>query len=451
MDLTDVDIRRMFPFQATKSYLVTRVEETLGLLFADHWPYRQYATARGVRHLPVHEALAARGACFGEAAGFERPLFYSTQDQCAAGVVPTLDLGWGRQHWFTNVAAEHAAIRQNVAVMDMSPFGKIRVVGRDALAVLQRVCANDVDIPAGRLVYTQWLNSRGGVEADLTVARLAENVFMVVTSAFALTRDLAWLERHIPEDAHCSAIDVTSAEACFAVAGPRARELLAPIVSVDLSNKAFPFAAVMEAELGMARVRLHRVSYVGELGWEIYVATDMARHAFSNIDKRRLELGGSLAGMLAIDCCRIEKAYRHFGHDIAGDDHVLEAGLGFAVKPDKPVGPFGHFIGRDAVLKKRQEGFTKRMVQLMLEDPMPMLFHNEPIIRDGAVAGYVTSGAYGHHLGASVGLGFVSCQSDEQDDDVLKSKFQIEIAGSRFDARASLTSLYDPQSRRMRL
>jgi len=451
MDLTDVDIRRMFPFQATKSYLVNRVEETLGLLFADHWPHRQYATARGVRHTPVHEALAARGGCFGEAAGFERPLFYATDEQRAAGMKPVLTVGWGRQRWFANVAGETAAIRSNVAVMDMSPFGKIRVVGRDAFAVLQRVCANDVGVPVGRLVYTQWLNSRGGIEADLTVTRLSETEFLIVTSAAAVTRDLAWLERHIPEDANCSAIDVTSGEACFAVAGPRARELLAPIVSVDLSNTAFPFGSVRMAELGMAPVRLHRVSYVGELGWEIYVSTDMARLVFSTIERRLRELDGAMAGMLAIESCRIEKAYRHFGHDIAGDDHVLEAGLGFAVRINKPAGPLGHFIGRDAVLRKQEKGLTKRMVQVLLGDPDHMLYHNEPIIRDGSVAGYVTSGAYGHHLGASVGLGFVFCQSDEQDQDILNSNYQIEIAGRRVDARASLQPIYDPQSRRMRL
>jgi 4-methylaminobutanoate oxidase (formaldehyde-forming) len=451
MDLSDVDIRRMFPFQATKSYLVARVEETLGLLFADHWPYRQYATSRAVRHTPAHEALAARGGCFGEATGFERPLFYATAEQMAAGTAPELTFGWERQPWFANVAREHAAIRENVAVIDMSPFGKIRVVGRDAFAVLQRICANDIDVPVGRLVYTQWLNARGGIEADLTVTRFSETEFLIVTSAAAVTRDMAWLQRHIPEDANCSAIDVTSGEACFAVAGPRARELLAPIVCIDLSNPAFPFGSVRTAELGMAPVRLHRVSYVGELGWEVYVATDMARHVFSTIERRLQELGGAMAGILAMDSCRIEKAYRHFGHDIASDDHVLEAGLGFAVKVNKPAGPYGHFIGRAAVTRKQETGLTKRMVQVLLDDPQQMLYHNEPILRDGTIAGYVTSGAYGHQLGASVGLGFVSCAPDEQDHDVVSSKYQIEIAGSRKSARASLSSMYDPQSRRMRL
>jgi 4-methylaminobutanoate oxidase (formaldehyde-forming) len=261
---------------------------------------------------------------------------------------------------------------------------------------------------------------------------------------------MAWLQRHTPDQAQCWAVDVTSGEACFAVAGPRARELLAPIVSIELSSAAFPFGAVRNAELGMAIVRLHRVSYVGELGWEVYVACDMARHVFAVIDQRLRELGGSMAGMLAIDSCRIEKAYRHFGHDIAGDDHVLEAGLGFAVKTEKPAGSLGPFIGRGAVLRKREQGLTKRMVQVLLEEPNHMLYHNEPIVRDGQIAGYVTSGAYGHHLGASVGLGFVSCRADEREQDILNSKYQVEIAGTRVAARASLSPLYDPQSRSMR-
>lgn len=450
LDLSDVDIRRMFPFQATKSYLVRRVEETLGLLYADHWPYRQYATARGARHTSAHEALQALGGCFGEAAGFERPLFYWTEAQRTNGAAPPLTFGWERQAWFDNVAAEHHAIRNEVAMLDMSPFGKIRLAGRDAMDVLQRLSGNDIDVPAGRLVYTQWLNARGGIEADLTVARLDETEFLVVTSASAIVRDLAWLTRHIPDDAHCHAFDLTASEACFAVAGPRAREMLAPLVSLDLSNAAFPFGSVRAGEIGMAPVRLHRVSYVGELGWEIYVATDMARHVFSMLSQRLLEVGGRMAGTLAMDACRLEKAYRHFGHDIAGDDHVLEAGLGFAVKTGKRGSLFGDFIGREAVLRKRETGLGKRLLQVRLNDPAPMLYHNEPIIRDGAIAGYVTSGGYGHHLGASVGLGFVACQPNETDADMLRSKYLVEVAGKTHEAQASVTAFYDPASKRMR-
>jgi 4-methylaminobutanoate oxidase (formaldehyde-forming) len=342
------------------------------------------------------------------------------------------------------------AFRRNVAMIDMSPFGKIRVVGRDAVDVLQRICANDVDVPAGRLVYTQWLNRNGGIEADLTVARLAETEFLVVTSAAAIVRDHAWLARHIPDEAFCSAIDATSAEACFAVAGPNARELLAPIVGTDLSNEAFPFGSVQAGEIGMAPVRLHRVSYVGELGWEIYVSSEMAHEVFGVIRSRLEEAGGALAGMLAMDSGRIEKAYRHFGHDIGGDDHVLEAGLGFAVRTGKSSGRYGAFIGRDAILRKRETGLNRRLLQLRLEDPLPLLYHNEPIIRDGTVTGYVTSGAYGHSLGSAVGLGYTSCQPEETDSDILRSKFEVEVAGMRYSAEVSFSAMYDKRSDRMR-
>lgn len=448
LDLADVDIRRMFPFQATKSYLVRRVEETLGLLYADHWPHRQYSTARDARRAPVHHDLAALGGRFGEVAGYERPLFYSSGGDTRAD--PPLTFGWGRQPWFGHVAREHGALRETAGIIDMSPFGKIRVGGRDALEVLQTISANDVDVAPGRLVYTQWLNARGGIEADLTIARLAETDFLIVTSATAIVRDLAWLTRHIPDGAHCAAFDVTSGEACFAVAGPRARALLAPIVGCDLSNDAFPFGSVRPGEIGMAPVRLHRVSYVGELGWEIYVATDQAHEVFGELQRRLPAVDGRMAGVLAMDSCRVEKAYRHYGHDIGGDDHVLEAGLGFAVRTKKREGRFGAFIGRDAVLRKRDAGLTRRFLQLALEDPAPLLYRNEPIIRDGAISGYATSGAYGHCIGAAVALGYARCRVDETDADILASAYEIEIAGERYTARASLSPMYDPASARMR-
>ena len=448
LDLSDVDIRRTFPFQATRSYIVRRVEETLGLLYADHWPHRQYRSARDARRTPFHHELADAGGWFGEVAGFERPLFYSEGGKSKAN--PAITFGWDRQPWFDDVAREHMALRTNVGMIDMSPFGKIRVEGTDALDVLQKVSANDVDVPTGRIVYTQWLNSRAGVEADLTIARLGEASFLIVTSATAIVRDLAWLRRHIPDDAHCVAIDVTSAEACLAIAGPNARNLLAPVVGCDLSNEAFPFGAVGYGEIGMAPVRLHRVSYVGELGWEIYVASDQAHEVFRVVSPRLAETGGAMAGVLAMDSCRVEKAYRHFGHDIGGDDHVLEAGLGFAVRAGKRDGRFGPFVGRDAIATKRESGLTKRLLQFKLIDPTPLLYHNEPIVRDGKIVGYLTSGAYGHCLGAAVGLGYVTRRPAEREQDMAASKYEIEIAGVRWAAEAALASMYDPTSARMR-
>jgi glycine cleavage system aminomethyltransferase T/glycine/D-amino acid oxidase-like deaminating enzyme len=449
-DLADVDIRRMFPFQGNRRYLQARVGETLGLLYADHFPHRHYETARGLRHSPLHERLAARGACFGEGAGWERPFWFLPAAAAARGDRPEYRYSWKRQNWFPHAAAEHRAVREGVGLFDLSPFGKIRVEGPDAEAVLQRLCANDVAVEPGRIVYTQWLNARGGIEADLTVTRISHTLFLVVTSAAGLPRDLAWLRRHMPEEARCVVTDATVAEACIAVMGPRARDLLAPLVDVDLSSAAFPFGTAQPIEIGMALARAHRISYVGELGWEIYVGADMARHVFDAVAARGDAMGMVPCGMHVLDSCRMEKAYRHWGHDIGCEDHVLEAGLGFAVRTDKPAGRFGAFVGRDAVLRRRDEGLRRTLVQFRLDDPEPLLFHNEPILRDGRIVGRLTSGAYGHHLGAALGMGYVPVEPGEGTDALFASRWAIDVAGARVDATASLRPFYDPQSLRLR-
>ncbi len=450
-DLWDVDIRRMQPFQGTRAYLTGRVSETLGLLYADHFPYRQYASARGVRHTPLHEALKAEGACFGEAAGWERANWFLPADARAAGEKAEYRYGWGRQNWFPHTAAEHRAVRGAVGLFDLSTFAKFRVEGRDAEAVLQRIAANDISVEPGRAVYTPWLNPRGGIEADLTVTRLSEAAFMVVTSAASAVRDLAWLKRHVPDDARCAVTDVTGAEAVIAVMGPNARRLLQSLATADLSNAAFPFATARAIEIGMAPVRAQRLTYVGELGWELYVGTEFARHVLDVILAAGGPHGLKLCGMHALDSCRIEKAYRHWGHDIGEDDGVLEAGLGFAVKADKPASRFGDFIGREAVLRKRQAGLARRLMQFKLADPEPLLFHTEPVWRDGRLTGYLTSANYGHHLGAAIGLGYVACDPAEDKAAIAASTYEIEVAGRRLPATASFTPFYDPLSERVRL
>ncbi len=449
-DLWDVDVRRVFPYQATKTYITRRVSETLGLLYADHFPHRQYATARGVRHTPFYEQLKANGACFGETAGWERAHWFLPREAAARGERPEYRYSWKRQSWFAYSAEEHRAVRESVGVFDMSAFGKFRVEGPDAEAVLQKICANDVAVAPGRCVYTQWLNAKGGIEADLTLTRLGETSFLVVTSAATTRRDFTWLIRHMPEGARCVAFDVTSGEACLAVMGPRARDVLQGLTSADLSNAAFPFGAAREIELGMALVRAHRITYVGELGFELYIPTEFARGVFDALMAEGAKHGMRLAGLHAMDSLRLEKAYRHFGHDIGDEDHVLEAGLGFAVKTGKPKSTFGDFIGRDAVLKKREAGISRRLVQFKLRDPEPLLYHTEPIIRNGQVAGYLTSGSYGHTLGAAIGLGYVSCAPGEASGDVLAASYEIEVAGVRVPATASLRPMYDPAGQRIR-
>jgi len=441
MDLWDVDIRRMQPFQSNPRYLRERVSESLGLLYAMHWPYRQYETARGVRTSPLHERLAARGACFGEVAGWERANWFAPE-----GVEPRYEYSYKRQNWFPYAAAEHKAVREAVAVFDMTSFAKYLVQGRDAEAVLQKICANDVAVAPGKVVYTQWLNERGGIEADLTVTRLSEDSYLVVTAAAVARRDLAWLRGHIPDGAAVVVNDVTAGYAVLSVMGPNSRALLSRVTDADLSNDAFPFGTAQEIELGYARLRALRVTYVGELGWELYVPSDFARGVFDTLVAEGDDFGLKLAGLHVLDSCRIEKAFRHFGHDITDEDTPIEAGLAFACRFDKNVA----FIGRDALLRQKDAGVTKRLVQFALEDPEPLLYHNEPIYRDGRIVGHLTSGNYGHHLGRAIGLGYVHNAEGVTADFVKAGSYEIEVAGERFAAQASLRPLYDPKAERVR-
>ena len=437
-DLWEVDVRRNQPFQRNRKYLRERVSETLGLLYATHYPYRQYETARGVRKSPLYDRLRAAGACHGEAAGWERPNWYAPDAGAAR-----YEYSYGRQNWFGYSAAEHRAVRGKVGLFDLSSFAKFRLEGRDACRVLNFICANDIDVRPGRIVYTHWLNARGGIEADLTVTRLAEDGFLIVTAAATEVRDFDWLRRHIPVDAHCVATNVTSALGVISIMGPNARALLQSLTPDDLSHAAFPFAHSREIELGYALARASRITYVGELGWELYLPTEFMPGVYDVIAAAGAPFGLTHAGYHALDSLRIEKAYRHWGHDITDEDTPLEAGLGFAVKFDKP----GGFIGREALLKDKAAGPAKRLLQFRLLDPDPLLYHNEPIWRDGVLAGHVTSGAYGHTLGGAIGLGYVDAANAPNP---AEGGFCIEVAGRRIPAEASAIPMYDPENRRIR-
>ncbi|MGR3659632.1 MAG: GcvT family protein [Paracoccaceae bacterium] len=433
-DLGDVDIARMQPFQGNKTYLFERSKEVLGLLYADHFPFRQKATARGVRRSPFNDALAARGAVFGETAGWERANWFADEGQKRE-----YQYSWGRQNWFENWAAEHRAVRENVGMYDMSSFGKLRVEGRDAEAFLNHVCGAEMAVPVGKIIYTQFLNVRGGIEADVTVTRLSEVAFLVVTPSTTRLADQVWLQRHIG-DFNVVVTDVTSGEGVLAVMGPQARDLLRLVSPANFSNAVNPFGTMQEIEIGMGLARAHRVSYVGELGWEIYVSSDMCGHVFGVLAEAGADVGLKLCGMHMMDSCRIEKGFRHFGHDISCEDHVLEAGLGFAVGRDKV-----DYVGRDAVLRKREAGLERRLVQFRLRDPEPLLYHNEPILRNGEIVGHTSSGSYGHWLGGAIGMGYVPCPG-ESAADVLASEYEIEVAGVRVAATASLRPMYDPKA-----
>ena len=441
VDLWEVDLRRMMPFQSDPSYLRERVAESLGLLYDMHWPYRQYQTARGRICSPLHQRLADRGACFGEVAGWERPNWFAP-----AGVEPAYRYSYKRQNWFAYAAAEHKAVREAVGVFDQSSFAKFLVEGSDAEGALQHICANDVAVPPGRIVYTQWLNERGGIEADLTVTRLRDETYLVVTGAAVARRDLGWLHRHLPAEARVSVTDVTSDYAVLGVMGPNSRALLATLGDTDFSTEAFPFGAAREIEIGAARVWALRITYVGELGWELYVPSDFAGGVFDRIMAEGAAFGLKLAGMHVLDSCRIEKAYRHWGQDITDEDNPVEAGLTFACRPDKSP----PFIGRDALLRQLERGVTKRLVQFALDDPEPLLYHNEPILRNGEIVGYVSSGNYGHSLGRAIGLGYVNHAGGVDSDFIKAGRYEIEIAGERFPAKASLRPLYDPAAERVK-
>ena len=441
VDLWEVDVRRNMPFQRNRQYLQSRVSESLGLLYATHFPFRQYETGRGVRKSAIHDRLVAAGACHGEAFGWERPNWYAP-----AGVEPVYEYSYGRQNWFEHSAAEHRAVREGVALFDQSSFAKFRLEGRDAARVLSPVCANDIDVVPGRVVYTQWLNEHGGIEADLTVTRLGEDVFMIVSAAETEVRDFYWLKRHIPDDAHCVLTNVTSSMGVISIMGPRSRDLLQSITPDDLSHAGFPFATSREIEMGFCYVRASRITFVGELGWELYIPTEFMQDIYDRIVAAGAERGLVHAGYHALNSLRMEKAYRHWSHDITDEDSPLEAGLGFVIKFDKA----GGFIGREALLAQRERGLSRRLLQLCLNDPVPLIYHNEPIWRDGELVGHITSGAYGHTLGGAVGLGYVSLEPGASDEAALSGQFEVEVACERVPAEVSLRPLYDPDNAQIR-
>jgi glycine cleavage system aminomethyltransferase T/glycine/D-amino acid oxidase-like deaminating enzyme len=447
MDLADVDIRRAMPFQSNRRYLHDRTVETLGLLYAMHWPYYQYETARGARRTPLHDRLVAAGACMGETAGWERPNWFA-----APGSAPRYEYSYGRQNWFEACGRESLAVRDAVGLFDQCCFAKFFVQGNDACAVLNRLSTANVDVAPGRVVYTQWLNERGGIEADLTIMRLAEREFLVVTSAICQTRDLTWLRRHIEAQPalHCSVTDVTTGIAMLGVMGPRSRELLQQLSGADLSNQAHPFGHWRQIEIGYAQVRASRITYVGELGWELYVPAEHCLDVYERLLAAGAPMGLRLAGYHAMGSCRVEKGYRHWSHDIGDEDTPLEAGLGFTVAWDKP----GGFQGREALLAQRARGvLPKRLVQVMVEDhsaAAPLLYHEEPLVRDGQIVGSIKSGAWGYRLGRSLGMGYVSNESGVTQEWLGAGVWEVEVACRRWPVRVQLQPWYDPGNARIK-
>lgn len=435
MDLADVDIRRFERAQGTEPYLRSRTVEALGLLYAPHWPHRQHETARGVRRSPLHERLEESGACFGELNGWERPMFFARAD---LGVEPVWTYSWGRPDWHDANAAEHAAVRENVGLFDQTSFSKFSVQGRDAPAVLNWLSAGDVAGDVGRSVYTQWCNPRGGIEADLSVSRIGEEEFWVIGNAGTRVRDLTSIRRAVADfgggGASATVTDITSAYACLTVAGPKARQLLTSLTTADLSEDSFPRGTHREIDLGMALVRANRMSYVGELGWELYVPTEFAIHVFDEIRNAGETFDLTLCGFLALDSLRLEKGNRHWGLDIGPDDTPVEAGLGFAVGWDKTE----DFIGRPVLEKQRAEGVSRALVQVAVHDKRVLLHRNEPLWREDKVVGYITGGMWGHTVGAAVAMGWAERGAKVTPDWVNESIWEVEVAGVRYPASVQI-------------
>ena len=440
MDLWPVDIRRTFPFESDPGFLGERISESLGLLYAMHWPFRQYESARGVFTSPLHERLAQAGAVFGSVSGWERPNWFALPGQ-----EREYRYSYGRQNWFDASGLECEAVRNTVGLFDQSSFAKFSVTGPDALEVLDRLSANAIDVEPGRVVYTQWCNERGGIEADLTITRRGEQDFLVVTAAATRTRDLAWLRRHV-QGHRVEIDDITGELAVLGVMGPRSRELLSKLTSSDLTNDSFPFGSARQIELAGADTLALRMSYVGELGWELYVPAGDATAVYDAVVTAGAGSGLRHAGFHAMNSLRLEAGYRHWGDDLTDQDTPLEAGLGFAVAFDKPRG----FIGRDALLSQRDRPRTRRLVQFRLEDPERLLYHDEPILRDAKLVGRTSSGMWSYTEDRALAMGYVEAADAVDAAYVADGSWEIEVAGEPVPATASLRSFYDPRSQRPR-
>jgi glycine cleavage system aminomethyltransferase T/glycine/D-amino acid oxidase-like deaminating enzyme len=438
--------QRAMAFQSNTRYMYERVTEALGYNFTLHWPGHQLATARGIRHFPVHDRLVAAGAVMGERSGWELPLYF---DRPGASLphVPSLK----RQEWFPLMERDSLAARDSAVLFDQSCYGKLLVKGPDALRALQRVSANDINVPVGKSVYTHWLNVRGGIEADLTITRLGDKEFLVITGIASQERDRAWFESHLEPAWNVLAIDVTAGYGLFAVSGPRSREILQSLTDADLSNAALPFGHAQLIDVGYGRAWVIRRSFFGELGYEILPSADLCRHVYERLLEAGAPRGLVHAGFFSMLHCRTEKGFVHFGHDISEDDTPLEAGLKFAVAFDKP----GDFIGRDVLVRQRDAGPTDaRLVNIRLQasnlDEGPYLYRGEPIWRGDKIVGGVTSGAWGFRVGASLGLGSVRRTGGVTSQWLSEGGFEAEVAGVRHAIDVQFPAFYDPKGERMR-
>ena len=440
VDVTGFAIDRMADHQLTPRYRAERTVETLGMVYAAHLPGRVMSTARGIRRSPLHDRLSSQGAYFRDVSGWEGADWYAGP----GAVADPGALTWGRPEWFDVWAAEHRAIREGVGLMDMSFMSDFAVTGPDAGAFLDRLSTARVDGESGVITYTQWLNESGTIEADLTVTKREEGSFLVVASDTARGHVAEWMRRH-RGGFDVDITDVTSGIMQINLQGPLSREVLQRLTSVDMSDAAFGFRAARTIDVGLAPVLCARITYLGELGFELHVPTELALHVYEQLLEAGADSGLCHVGLKALASLRLEKGYRDYGHDIDNTDSLLEVGLGFTVDETHD------FIGRAAWERQRSAGPPRRrLVQLLLHDPEPMLHHGEIVYRDGVAVGDVRAGSYGHTLGGAVGLAMVEASESITPDVLAASVWEVDIAGRRWPVTASLRPLYDPTNARIR-
>ena len=440
-DLFAVDIRRFAGFNNNPTWLHDRIKETLGLHYAMPWPNRELDTARPFRRSPLFDRLTAKHAVFGSKMGWERANFFAPDADSAR-----IDYSFGRQNWHDFAGAEHKAVREDVALFDQTSFAKLLVQGRDACAQLNRICAANVDVEIGRTIYTGLLNPRGGYESDLTVLRRGRDEFLLITGSAQAIHDTDWITRNLDEGAHVTVTDVTSGWSVLALMGPKSRDVLGALTRADLSNAAFPFATHRQIDLGYATVIANRMTYVGELGWELIVPAEFTAGVYDDLMRIGADHGIRDAGYYALEGLRIEKGFRAWSRELTPDITPLQAGLGFAVDMDKP----GGFIGRDALIaaKADPDHMRTRIVQLVVDDAEAQLWGGEAVLMDGAEVGEVRSAAYGHSLGACAALCLLHGSQPLTADVIRAARFEIDLAGKKLTAKAHLRSPYDPKGAR---
>lgn len=440
-DLWSVDIRRFSPAFNNRAFLRERVSETLGFHYRMAWPNLEFESGRNVRRSPLHDRMVAAGACFQQKMLLERPSWFAMPGQ-----TPVTEYAFGRQNWFENHRAEHMGCRENVAIFDQTSFSKFIMRGPDALTVLQRVCGNNVDVPVGRIVYTGMFNARGTFESDCSVVRVAHDEFYIVTGTAQSVRDAHWIRRKTRSGERAELVDVTAGWCVIGLMGPRSRALLQSLTQTSLTNENFKFGTTQMIEAGKATCRAARITYVGELGWELHVLADQATLLYDTLWEAGQSFRLVNAGHYAINSLRLEKGYRAFGAELSPDDTPLEAGLDFVVSFKKDC----EFIGRDALLRQKEAGLRKRLMSFVLKDPEPMLWGSERIFRDSQCVGYLSSGFYGHAVGGGIGLGYVKNGGQTVGDDYLLSgTYEIDAGGTRYPAVAILECPYDPGRKRI--